>query len=100
MANVMFADNEYEPIELANDFDYGLSASVISAKEERGLVVARRIDSGMAHMNDTTIYDGPTIPFGGVKNSGPGRHGGHWSVETFTETRWLTVERGGRNTPF
>ncbi|MDE0307517.1 MAG: aldehyde dehydrogenase family protein [Albidovulum sp.] len=96
VANIMFADNEDEAVELANDCDYGLSASVISASEERGLAVARRIESGMAHVNGTKIYDEPTIPFGGVKSSDPGRHGGRWSVETLTETRWLTVERVGR----
>ncbi len=100
VANIMFADGEEEAIELANNCRYGLSASVITQDEKRGLAVARRIESGMAHVNDTTIYDEPTIPFGGVKSSGLGRHGGRWSVETFTETRWLTVERGGRKTPF
>ncbi len=100
VANIMFADGENEAISLANNCKYGLSASVITQNEERGLRVARQIESGMAHVNDTTIYDEPTIPFGGVKNSGMGRHGGRWSVETFTQTRWLTVERGGRKTPF
>ncbi len=100
VANIMFADCEDEAVALANNCRYGLSASVITRNEERGLAVARRIESGMAHVNDTTIYDEPTIPFGGVKSSGLGRHGGRWSVETFTETRWLTVERGGRKTPF
>ena len=100
VANIMFADDEDEAIALANDCKYGLSASVITGNEDRGLAVARRIESGMAHVNDTTIYDEPTIPFGGVKNSGLGRHGGRWSVETFTETRWLTIERGGRKRPF
>ena len=100
VANIMFADGEDEAIALANNCRYGLSASVITRNEERGLKVARRIESGMAHVNDTTIYDEPTIPFGGMKNSGLGRHGGRWSVETFTDTRWLTVERGGRKRPF
>lgn len=100
VANIIFADGEDEAIALANDCKYGLSASVITQNEERGLAVARQIESGMAHVNDATIYDEPTIPFGGMKNSGLGRHGGRWSVETFTDTRWLTIERGGRKRPF
>lgn len=100
VANIIFADDDDHAVALANDSEYGLSASIITTNEERGMAIARRIESGMAHINDTTIYDEPTIPFGGVKNSGMGRHGGRWSVETFTETRWLTVERGGRTTPF
>jgi len=100
VANIIFYDGDDEAIELANNCRYGLSAAVITENEERGLAVARRIESGMAHINDTTIYDEPTIPFGGAKASGMGRHGGRWSVETFTETRWLTIERGGRKKPF
>ena len=100
VANIIFADGDDEAIALANDSEYGLSAGIITNNEERGLRVARQIESGMAHVNDTTIYDEPTVPFGGVKNSGLGRHGGRWSAETFTETRWLTIERGGRKTPF
>ncbi len=100
VANIIFADGEDEAVDLANNCRYGLSASIMTRDETRGLAVARRIESGMAHVNDTTIYDEPTVPFGGVKNSGLGRHGARWSVESFTETRWLTVENGGRKTPF
>jgi aldehyde dehydrogenase (NAD+) len=100
VANILFANDEEEALELANNCKYGLSASIITENEQRGLSIARRVESGMAHVNDTTIYDEPTIPFGGVKNSGLGRHGGRWSIEAFTETRWLTVERGGRSRPF
>lgn len=100
VANIIWADDEDHAIALANDSEYGLSASIMTEDEARGLSVAHQIESGMAHINDTTIYDEPTVPFGGVKNSGMGRHGGRWSVETFTKTRWLTIERGGRKTPF
>lgn len=100
VANIMFFDDEEHALSLANNCDYGLSASVITRDEARGLHVARQIESGMAHVNDATIYDEPTIPFGGVKNSGMGRHGGKASIDAFTQTRWITVERGGRKTPF
>ncbi len=100
VANIITADDEDHAIALANDSEYGLSASVMTRDESRGLRVADRLETGMAHVNDTTIYDEPTIPFGGVKNSGMGRHGGRWSAETFTTTRWMTIERGGRKTPF
>jgi acyl-CoA reductase-like NAD-dependent aldehyde dehydrogenase len=45
------------------------------------------------------VNDEPHVPFGGSKSSGVGRHGGRWSTETFTETRWVTLERGGRGFP-
>ena len=44
----------------------------------------------------TAVVD---VPFGGAKASGLGRHGGRWSHETFTETRWITLDRGGRPYP-
>ena len=53
----------------------------------------------MAHVNDSSVNDEPHVPFGGVKNSGMGRTGGKASIECFTETRWITLERGGRDYP-
>jgi aldehyde dehydrogenase (NAD+) len=88
-----------EAIALANNSEYGLSAGIITRDEEKGLAVARRLQTGMAHVNCSPVNDEPHVPFGGVKNSGVGRHGGKASVETFTESRWLTVERGGRQYP-
>jgi acyl-CoA reductase-like NAD-dependent aldehyde dehydrogenase len=100
VAPVVIVSSEDEAIKLANDSAYGLSAGVITANEERGLTVARRLESGMVHVNDTSVYDEPNAPFGGVKSSGVGRHGGKAGIEAFTNTRWLTVERGGRGYPF
>ena len=53
----------------------------------------------MAHINDSSVNDEPHVPFGGFKASGVGKHGGRWSLETFTETRWITLDRGGRRYP-
>lgn len=93
-----FADVD-EAIEIANDSVYGLSAGIITRNEELGLSVARRLQTGMAHINDSSVNDEPHIPFGGVKISGLGRHGGKWSVDTFSETRWITLDRGHRLYP-
>ena len=88
-----------EAVALANDSEYGLSAGIITRDEEKGLAVARRLQTGMAHVNCSSVNDEPHVPFGGVKNSGVGRHGGKASIEAFTESRWLTLERGGRHFP-
>jgi aldehyde dehydrogenase (NAD+) len=88
-----------EAVALANDSEYGLSAGIITRDEEKGLAVARRLQTGMAHVNCSSVNDEPHIPFGGVKNSGVGRHGGKASIEAFTDSRWLTLERGGRQFP-
>ena len=88
-----------EAVAVANDSEYGLSAGIITRDEEKGLAVANRLQTGMAHINDSSVNDEPHVPFGGMKSSGLGRHGGKASVETFTELRWLTLERGGRHYP-
>lgn len=99
VAPVIRASGVDEAVEIANDSEYGLSAGIIGRDEERALDVANRLQTGMAHINDSSVNDEPHIPFGGVKNSGLGRHGGRASVETFTEQRWITLERGGRHYP-
>ena len=88
-----------DAIAIANDTEYGLSSGVVSRDEARALAIAERLETGMCHVNCSSINDEPHAPFGGVKSSGVGRQGGRWSTETFTETRWITLERGGRNYP-
>lgn len=88
-----------EAVAIANDTEYGLSSGVLTANESRGLAIASALETGMCHINCTSVNDEPHIPFGGAKSSGVGRHGGRWSNETFTETRWITLDRGQRPIP-
>jgi acyl-CoA reductase-like NAD-dependent aldehyde dehydrogenase len=88
-----------EAIAIANDTEYGLSSGIITRDEERALEMARQLETGMCHVNCSSVNDEPNVPFGGTKASGLGRHGGRWSMETFTDTRWITLERGGRHFP-
>jgi acyl-CoA reductase-like NAD-dependent aldehyde dehydrogenase len=83
--------NEEEAIRVANDSDYGLSASVFTRDTARGLKVARRIRSGICHVNGPTVQDEPQMPFGGVGASGYGRFGGKAGIDAFTELRWITI---------
>ncbi|MFS8609098.1 MAG: aldehyde dehydrogenase family protein, partial [Gammaproteobacteria bacterium] len=99
VAPIIVANDEDDAVRLANDSDYGLSAGIITADEERGLAVARRLNTGMAHVNDSSVHDEPHVPFGGIGASGLGRHGGRPGIEQFTELRWVTLERGGRHYP-
>lgn len=89
---VLRARDENHAIELANDSEYGLSASVFTGDAARGLRVARRIKSGICHINGPTVHDEAQMPFGGVKGSGYGRFGGPAGVSEFTELRWITIE--------
>ena len=88
-----------EAIAINNDTEYGLSAGIFTRDEARALAIARRLETGMCHVNCSSVNDEPHVPFGGSKASGLGRHGGRWSIETFTETRWITLDRGGRPYP-
>ena len=87
---IRVADEE-EAIRVANDSEYGLSAAVFSRDAARGLRLARRIRSGICHVNGPTVQDEPQMPFGGVGSSGYGRFGGKAGIEAFTELRWITI---------
>jgi len=89
-----------EAIRLANDTEYGLAAAVFGRDIARALEVAKRIDSGMCHINGPTVHDEAQMPFGGVKASGYGRFGGKAAVEQFTELRWITIQTTPRHYPF
>ena len=99
VCSIFKARNDEDAIRIANDSEYGLTAGVFTEDEERGLSIINRLDTGNCHLNCSPVNDEPHIPFGGFKGSGSGKHGGRWSMETFTETRWITLERGGRGYP-
>lgn len=99
VAPIIVADGEDAMVEQANDTEYGLSAGIITDDRERGMRVAGRLETGMAHINDSSVNDEFHAPFGGSKDSGTGRHGGRWAIETFTETRWITGANGHRRYP-
>lgn len=83
-----------EAVRVANDTEYGLSAAVFGRDVNRALAVARRIESGICHVNGPTVHDEAQMPFGGVKASGYGRFGGKAGIAEFTELRWITMQDG------
>jgi acyl-CoA reductase-like NAD-dependent aldehyde dehydrogenase len=89
-----------EAITLANDTEYGLSRRSFGRDIARAVEVAKRIDSGMCHVNGPTVHDEAQMPFGGVKASGYGRFGGKAAVNEFTELRWITIQTTPRHYPF
>lgn len=89
---VLRAKDEEDAVRLANDSEYGLSAAVFTRDTARGLRVARRIRSGICHVNGATVHDEAQMPFGGTGASGYGRFGGKAGIAEFTELRWITVE--------
>jgi acyl-CoA reductase-like NAD-dependent aldehyde dehydrogenase len=97
---VVRVKGDEEAIRIANDTEYGLSASVFSRDIARALKVAKRIESGMCHINGATVHDEAQMPFGGVKGSGYGRFGGKAGIAEFTDLRWITIETGPQHFPF
>ncbi len=83
--------SDEEAIRIANDTQFGLTASVFSQNIARALAIARRVQSGMCHINGSTVHDEAQMPFGGAKDSGYGRFGGRAGIDEFTELRWITI---------
>lgn len=100
VASVLRADDEEDAIRIANDTEYGLSASVFTRDAERGVLVARRIRAGMTHVNDMPVNDEPNTAFGGEKASGLGRFGGQWAIEELSTDHWISVQHAPRTYPF
>ena len=100
VAGIEVVGSPEEAVARANATAYGLSAGLITRNIDRGLELARQIDSGIVHVNDQTVADEPQMPFGGVKDSGFGRFGGSAVMEEFTELRWVTVTSASHPFPF
>jgi aldehyde dehydrogenase (NAD+) len=100
VAILIRAKDEADALRIANDTEYGLSSAVFTGNTGRGFEFAKKLESGMSHVNDITINDEPNSPFGGEKNSGIGRFGGEWALREFTTEHWVTVQHGFRQYPF
>jgi vanillin dehydrogenase len=96
---IVAVDGVEAAVRVANDTEYGLSSAVFSADVDAAMDVARRLETGMCHINDATVNDEPQMPYGGVKQSGWGRFGGRAALEEFTELRWITVQDSPREYP-
>ncbi|MFL9899924.1 aldehyde dehydrogenase [Paraburkholderia fungorum] len=97
---IVRVNGEDEAVACANDNEYGLSSAVFSRDVARAMNVARRIESGICHVNGPTVHDEAQMPFGGVKGSGFGRFGGQAGIAEFTDLRWITVQTTPRHYPF
>ncbi len=77
-------------IRRANDTEYGLVAYVFTENLKKGLQVCERLDFGMVGLNRGLVSD-PAAPFGGTKQSGLGREGGHDGMLEFIEKKYISV---------
>nr|WP_042178692.1 NAD-dependent succinate-semialdehyde dehydrogenase [Kibdelosporangium sp. MJ126-NF4]CEL13345.1 Aldehyde dehydrogenase [Kibdelosporangium sp. MJ126-NF4]CTQ99035.1 Aldehyde dehydrogenase (EC 1.2.1.3) [Kibdelosporangium sp. MJ126-NF4] len=91
VAPVVAFEEESKAIAWANDTDYGLVSYVYTGDTGRGLRVAEALETGMVGLNRGLVSD-PAAPFGGVKQSGIGREGGHEGVLDYLESKYIAVE--------
>ena len=91
VAPIVTFSSEAEAIAMANDTEYGLVSYLYTRDLSRGLRVAEALEAGMIGLNRGLVSD-PAAPFGGVKQSGIGREGGHEGVLDYTESKYIATE--------
>jgi succinate-semialdehyde dehydrogenase/glutarate-semialdehyde dehydrogenase len=91
VAPIVVFDTEDEAIRLANDTEYGLVSYVFTGDLARGLRVSEAMESGMVGLNRGVVSD-PAAPFGGTKQSGVGREGGHEGMLDYLESKYIAVQ--------
>jgi len=101
VANVVRFDSDQQAIALANDTEYGLSAGVLSKSIGRAMAIADRLNVGLVHVNDQTVNDEVTNPFGGSGVSGNHTSmGGPADAGEYTQWRWMTIKDAPPPYPF
>jgi succinate-semialdehyde dehydrogenase/glutarate-semialdehyde dehydrogenase len=88
VAPVRTFDDEAEAIAIANDTDYGLAAYAFTREASRAWRVAEALEYGIVGLNDA-LPSTAQAPFGGMKQSGLGREGGHWVMDEYTELKYV-----------
>jgi len=90
VAPIVVFDDEDEAVRLANDTEYGLVAYAYTRDLGRGLRVSEALEAGMIGLNRGVVSD-PAAPFGGVKQSGIGREGGHEGLLDYLESKYIAT---------
>ena len=89
-------DTVDEAIQIANNTEYGLAASVWTKNIDTALLVSRRVRAGRFWVN-TTLAGGPELPMGGFKQSGWGREGSTYGVEEYTQLKSIHIATAPRD---
>jgi acyl-CoA reductase-like NAD-dependent aldehyde dehydrogenase len=87
------AESPQRALEIANQSDYGLMASVFSANLRLAWTLAERLEAGGVVVNGSDNYRPPVIPFGGVKLSGVGREGLGYTTEELSREKTIVLRR-------
>lgn len=95
LASIMRVHDADEAVSIANDSEFGLNAAVFTRDLGRAQAIADRLEYGVVQINGPTVHDDPSMPFGGMKQSGYGRFGGEQAINEFTELRWIAIHQEG-----
>jgi glyceraldehyde-3-phosphate dehydrogenase (NADP+) len=95
IAFIPFSDVE-EAIEGANDTNYGLAAGLFTENLDKAMDIARRVKSGIMHINSPSRWRVDHMPNGGLKDSGIGREGPRYAIEELTESRTVIMHLKNR----
>lgn len=99
ITSVIKAKDPDDALALCNNNKYGLSSALFTNDLRLAFSMAPKMESGMVHVNDSTVMGSRRAPFGGVKMSGTGREDSSFSIEEFTETKWITMRFEDRGFP-
>ena len=90
VAPIIAFDTAEEAVQMANNTPFGLAAYLYTNDLSRAFEVAEALEYGIIGVNDG-LPSAPYIPFGGVKQSGLGREGGHWGIEEYLEVKYISL---------
>lgn len=88
--SLFVVETDEEAIKIANDTDYGLASAVFTENLQRGLRIARQIETGAVHINSMSVHDEASLPHGGAKKSGFGRFNGEEGLKEWVRTKTIT----------
>lgn len=90
VAPILTFSDDAEVLAKANATPYGLAAYVFTRDVKRVFEMAEGLEFGMVAVNSASLSV-PQAPFGGIKQSGQGREGGHWGLEEFMNTKYISL---------
>lgn len=93
VVSIFRAKDPAHALELANDNEYGLSSSILTNDLNLAIQLSLKMQAGMVHVNDSTVVStSGTAPSGGVKMSGFAKESGKFSVDVYSELKWVTLQ--------